>query len=359
MRAVYAVILAVVCLEPVLADTPQELNSRGVEFFRQGKYAESEKAYREALESYKSAPIRDVNGYAATLNNLAGTLQTDGKVAEAKVLLTEVVSLDSQIKGEDDIVTHALNNLALLHQAQGEYPKTIGLLQRALERSSVVSATRAGTLHNLAAAYLDLGQTKKAGELFEASLRMNSQVGAVRETPPTLAFLALLAARAKDTDRAFILLDRALRLRREIYGPTHPLVALSLNDIAELYTETKRYDDAAAVFEESLAIFKASVGVDHAYAAPVLFHYGESRRRQGRNEEALELFQRAIRIMETTFGPGHLRLGLVYRSAALAAEKLRLKEDAKNYTARADVLQKGQIPYARHTIDVSSFTTRK
>ena len=152
MRAVHAVILAVVCLQPLVADTPQQLNSRGVEFFRQGRYAESEQAYREAIAHYKSGPILDVNGYAAALNNLAGTLQTDGKVAEAKVLLTEVVSLDSQIKGEDDIVTHALNNLALLYQAQGEYPKAISLLQRALDRCPQVSTSRAGTLHNLGAA---------------------------------------------------------------------------------------------------------------------------------------------------------------------------------------------------------------
>jgi tetratricopeptide (TPR) repeat protein len=359
MRAVHAVILAVVCLEPLKAETPEELNNRGVELFRQGKYAESEKAYRDALAHYKQAPTENVNAYAATLNNLASTLQTDGKVDEARKLLPQVIALDSKIRGEEDIVTHALNNLALLHQAEGKHSLAISLLHRALDRTPDPNTTRAGTLHNLGAAYLELGQSKKARDYFEESLQINTRVGQVGETPPTLAFLALLAARAKDESRAFILLDRALNLRREIYGPNHPLVALSLNDIAELYRDTKKYEEAAKVFEESVAVLRLSVGINHVYAAPVLFHYGESRRLQGRNQEALDLFEQAIKILETTFGPAHPRLLLMYKSAALAAEKLRRKDEAKSYAVRADAIEQRQVPYGRHTIDVSAFTGRK
>ena len=260
MRALHAVILVFVCLEASSAQTPHDLNSRGVEFFRQGKYAESEKAYREAIAAYKAAPILDVNGYAATLNNLAGTLQTNGKVAEARRLLTEVISLDSQVKGEDDIVTHAMNNLALLHEAEGECPKAIALLQRALDRCPSPSVSKAGTLHNLGAAYIDMGQHKKAREILESSLQMHTQVGAVRETPPTLAFLGALAFRANDERQALNLLERALTLRREIYGAVHPLVALSIHDLGEIYRNTNRWEESAAMLDEALRILEASAG---------------------------------------------------------------------------------------------------
>ena len=292
MRALHAVILAFVCLEASSAQTPHEINSRGVEFFRQGKYAESEKAYREAIAAYKAAPILDVNGYAATLNNLAGTLQTDGKVAEARRLLTEVMSLDSQIKGEDDIVTHAMNNLALLHRRKVSIPKPLPCYSARWIAAHHASVSKAGTMHNLGAAYIDMGQLKKAREILESSLQMHTQVGAVRETPPTLAFLGALAFRANDERQALTLLERALTLRREIYGAVHPLVALSIHDLGEIYRMTNRWEESAAMFDEALRVLEASAGVDHAYAAPVLYHYGELRRMQGRHQEALEFYQR-------------------------------------------------------------------
>jgi tetratricopeptide (TPR) repeat protein len=270
-----------------------------------------------------------------------------------------VISLDSQIIGEADIVTHAMNNLALLHEAEGEYPKAIALLQRALDRSPSPSVSKAGTLHNLGAAYIDMGQTKKARETLEASLQMHAQVGAVRETPPTLAFLGALAFRANDERQALILLERALTLRREIYGAVHPLVALSVHDVGEIYRMTNRWDESAAMFDEALRVLEASVGADHAYAAPVLYHYGELRQMQGRHQEALELYQRTIRVMEGTFGPNHSRLAGVYKSAALSSAKLRRKDEAKSYTVRAQTLEQSQVPYGRHTIDVSAFTSRK
>jgi tetratricopeptide (TPR) repeat protein len=359
MRALRAVILVFVCLEAFSAQTPHDLNSRGVEFFRLGKYAESEKAYREAIAAHRAAPILDVNGYAASLNNLAGTLQTDGKVAEARRLLTEVISLDSQIKGEDEIVTHALNNLALLHEAEGEYPKAIALLKRALDRSPSPSSSKAGTLHNLGAAYMDMGQYKKAREILEASLQMHTQVGAVRETPPTLAFLGALAFRANDERQALILLERALTLRREIHGSVHPLVALSIHDLGEIYRMTNRLEESASMFDESLRLLEESAGTDHAYAAPVLYHYGELRQMQGRHEEALDLYQRTIRIMESTFGPNHARLAGVYKSAAISSAQLRRKDEAKSYRVRANTLEQSRVPYGRHTIDASAFTSPK
>jgi hypothetical protein len=62
--------------------------------------------------------------------------------------------------------------------------------------------------------------------------------------------------------------------------------------------------------------------------------------------------------METTFGPKHPRLATVYKSAALSAAKLKRKDDAKSYSVRAKAIEHAQVPYGRHTIDVSSFTNR-
>ena len=44
--------IAVLAVFGALADTPRDLNNRGIELYRNGRYAEAEKSFRTALEGW-------------------------------------------------------------------------------------------------------------------------------------------------------------------------------------------------------------------------------------------------------------------------------------------------------------------
>jgi len=67
----------------------------------------------------------------------------------------------------------------------------------------------------------------------------------------------------KEYDKALILAKQVLEIREKILGPNHLMVALSLQNVAELLIAKKKQKEAADVYRRSLTIYeKASSGND-------------------------------------------------------------------------------------------------
>ena len=100
-------------------------------------------------------------------------------------------------------------------------------------------------------------------------------------------------------------MQRSLAIREKALGPDHPDVALSLNNLASLYEDLKRYDDAEALYKRSLAIKEKALGPDHPDLATGLNNLGHLYRVEGRYGEAEPLYKRSLAIWEAAFGPDH------------------------------------------------------
>jgi tetratricopeptide (TPR) repeat protein len=67
----------------------------------------------------------------------------------------------------------------------------------------------------------------------------------------------------KEYDKAMVLAQQVLEIREKIFGPDHLMVALSLQNVAELLIAKKKQKEAADVYRRSLTIYeKASGGND-------------------------------------------------------------------------------------------------
>src|SRR6056297_1086418 len=88
----------------------------------QGRYAEAEGLYREAMEIDRATIGEGHPGYAIHLNNLAGVVQAQGRHDEAEELYRKALEIDRVTIGErhPDYAIH-LNNLALVVEAQRRY----------------------------------------------------------------------------------------------------------------------------------------------------------------------------------------------------------------------------------------------
>jgi hypothetical protein len=73
-----------------------------------------------------------------------------------------------------------------------------------------------------------------------------------------------------------------LAIEEKAFGPNHPDVAASLNNLALLYRRQTKYADAELMYKRSLAIEEKTFGPDHPGVATTLINlvylYGEQAR---------------------------------------------------------------------------------
>jgi tetratricopeptide (TPR) repeat protein len=72
-------------------------------------------------------------------------------------------------------------------------------------------------------------------------------------------------------------------------GPEHPDIAVSLNNLAELYRAQGRYADAESHFQRALAIMEKALGPQHPHVAKTRENYTALLRATNRDAEAAQL----------------------------------------------------------------------
>ncbi|KAL1920685.1 uncharacterized protein VTP21DRAFT_1062 [Calcarisporiella thermophila] len=100
-----------------------------------------------------------------------------------------------------------------------------------------------------------------------------------------------------------------------IYGPEHPDMASSVNNLAILYRNQGKheqaeplqgkYEQAEQLYQRALAIREKALGPVHPYTATSVNDLAKLYGIQGKYKQAKPLFQRALEIREKVLGPEH------------------------------------------------------
>jgi len=107
-------------------------NQAGLAAYKQGKYAESTRHLKAALQAAESFGATDKR-FAASLNNLAMLYRSQGRYAEAEPLYKRAFAIWEKTLGpEHPYTAQSLDNLAELHLAQGQYREAETLFKQAL-----------------------------------------------------------------------------------------------------------------------------------------------------------------------------------------------------------------------------------
>ena len=101
------------------------------------------------------------------------------------------------------------------------------------------------------------------------------------------------------------LIQQALAIRRRILGDDHPDTAISLNNLALLYSAQGRYGEAESLYKQALAIVRRVLGEDHPNTAISLSSLALLYQSQGRYGEAEPLHQQALAIVRRVLGEDH------------------------------------------------------
>jgi tetratricopeptide (TPR) repeat protein len=109
-------------------------------------------------------------------------------------------------------------------------------------------------------------------------------------------------ARYAEAEPLFV---RALVTNESLLGPAHPVIAASLNNLAEVYGAQGRYAEAESMHVRALAINERAFGCDHPDTARSLNNLAHVYANQGRFSEAEPMYIRALAINEGALGSDH------------------------------------------------------
>jgi len=101
------------------------------------------------------------------------------------------------------------------------------------------------------------------------------------------------------------LMREILTLREQHLGPDHPMIAIALNDLAQLLQATNRLGEAEPLMVRALKMDEASYGRDHPHVTIRLNNLAQLLKDTNRQEEAEPMLQRALKISEASYGPDH------------------------------------------------------
>ena len=304
-----------VCVETVLAQVERgtltsrysdtiRLHNQGVLSQEQGRFAEAESAFRQALRAWEILPDATSEEIAATLNGLGNLLRVEGHYLEAERLLRRAISLQEKA-GEPARLDLAftLNSLGALYCNVREPRRATPMLERGLEmREHILGPNHplvAASLDNLAEALIQQHRLDQAETLYRRSL-------SILETQSDPSLLAMTRCKLADLyfrklrnlPQAEELYQQALVAWKRAPERDHPQIALALTGLAEVYLAQRRYPEAEPLLKQALEIQEKALGPDHPQVAKVLLDYASLLHKQHRPREAAPLEKRAKRIME-------------------------------------------------------------
>lgn len=104
-------------------------------------------------------------------------------------------------------------------------------------------------------------------------------------------------------------------------------MAQSLNNLANLYQDQRRYAEALPLYQRSLAIREQGLGPMHPDVAIVLHHRASLYQAQGQYAEALPLYERAVKINERAM-PDHPNTATYLEHLAVLLRQMEREDEA-------------------------------
>ena len=134
--------------------------------------------------------------------------------------------------------------------------------------------------------------------------------------------------------------ERALMIRRRVFGENHYDVASSYNNLASVYYSLGEYDPAKDLHEKALMIRKKIFGKDHANVAGSYNNLASVYNRLGKYKKAKELYEEALMIRRRVFGENHGNVASSYNNLASVYNRLGKYNPAKDFHEKALTIRK-------------------
>jgi tetratricopeptide (TPR) repeat protein/transcriptional regulator with XRE-family HTH domain len=312
-------------------------------YWRQGKSVEAEALLQRALRIWEQVLGPHHPEVAFPLNHLANIYKEQGNYVKAELFHCRALSIREQALGSQHYqVAVTLNNLGILYRVQGKYAEAEALFLRALPIQEQARGAEypetANVLNNLANLYSEQGKYTEAEPLLLRALHTWEQALGPEhpETARVLNNLAELYYRRGKYEQAEPMYLRALHIWEQQLGAEHPHTATSLNNLAELYYQQGKYEQAEPMYHQAIATKEKLLGVEHLDTAYALQGLALLHRDRGNEDaEAERLFVRILAIRERQLVATHPDLAETWHEFAIFRQQQGRWDEALSFYRRA------------------------
>jgi eukaryotic-like serine/threonine-protein kinase len=275
-------------------------------------YPLAERLFRDALATQERLLGERDPTTLLTLNNLALSVHSQGRLDEAEALYRQVLLGHESSEDEGAALRRAttLTNLGWLLQARGAREESDSLFRQALDVRRVVyeedHPRLANSLSALASSRILLGRFESADSLARQALAMRRRLlGATHSSvAENLKSLGDIAVSRGDWTVAREFYQEALSLYRETIGPRSQSAAWVLMSMADLFNTCGEYEQGVTMGQEGYEIYRDVLGEDHPYTAISLGHLARAVHGTGDLDQAEALYNRALEVLKASYPQG-------------------------------------------------------
>lgn len=165
-------------------------------------------------------------------------------------------------------------------------------------------AARAELLGAMSEVLLDLDEGDRAGDLALEALTLERDLYG-DESPQFHRTLLRVGQLASDLDSASAILERRLELSRRLYGEAHVETALSLDHLAIILERQGRLEEAIELWKAAVHIYRGADPIHPRQLAWPLGRLADGHRALGNLDDALAASREAYELMQSAFGEQH------------------------------------------------------
>ncbi|MCA9681183.1 MAG: tetratricopeptide repeat protein, partial [Myxococcales bacterium] len=240
---------------------------------------------------------------AMVLNALATVDQLQGRNAEARVHLEQAIAINEKALGADHPkIATSVNLLGVIAVSEGDLEGARRYFEHALEIREKFHGPDhpevAGMLINLGILMSEAERWPESRAYLERGLAILERLrgSSSRDLTHPLLSLGFVATAEGDFEKAHAYLERTRAILEEA---KHPDLAEAHVYLGALAKEEGKLDDALANYQRAIEIRSEALGEDHPYLADPLTKSGEVWLELGQHAKALPLLERALTLIET------------------------------------------------------------
>jgi tetratricopeptide (TPR) repeat protein len=277
--------------------------SKGLQLYREGHYAEAESMYRRALDAFDRAGEGGSLDRALTLENVAVMLRAQGRYTESEKVQRDALPRLEELTGPNSLATvRAVENLAALYWSSGKLEQAESLALRAetgfRNLPAATQGDRSANRQVLASIYLTQHRYADAENLLHDMLENGDAANSVM----TYSNLAAAALGVHDNAKAEEYSRQAIEAALNGLPARHPLLAVSLNNLAQACRFEGKYLEAESYYRQAIGIWEDALGPRHPDMARGMMNLAGFYHERGREAGAEDLYTRAAGILEQSLG---------------------------------------------------------
>eukprot|EP00804_Cyclotella_cryptica_P020226 CCRYP_010919-RA/>CCRYP_010919-RA protein AED:0.03 eAED:0.03 QI:456/1/1/1/1/1/5/369/1533 len=273
-------------------------------------YDEAEKELESSLEATMSLPENDREEEYSLLTALAKVKASQSKYSDAIKLYERALPIVDTKIHSPKWLAHHISSYGEILRKSGELKRAQSLHEEALKYRELALEDKSGTVLELSISHTQLGCTHSGLQEHEEASHYHKKALSARVShldfyhslvSESLNYCADSLQALGRGKEAIPLAIHAVKIRKQLFGTSHPAYAHALSVLASSYYSIGRPLDTRYLLEECLDICDKVLSSNHSNLIPNLMLYGKVLRASGDMINATSVYKRALFIHNINF----------------------------------------------------------